>query len=278
MKSLASEVANLGQTVLVLQGGGALGAYQVGVYEALHEAGIEPDWVIGTSIGAINAALIAGSKPDERLDKLCEFWSRVQNDHLIPGGLPSWMASAARNMLAVTNGVPAFFNPNPMAFLSPHNKLGADAAGYYSVEPLRRTLEELIDFDQLNHGPTRLTVGASRVRTRGDALFRLARHAARAGSRHGVRRASASVPRGAHRRRALLGRRHPFEHAGRSRVRRQSAAQRPGFRSPHLEPAWAGAGDHVGGHEPPEGRAIFEPRRRSYQAAAPAASHAPRDR
>jgi NTE family protein len=165
MKSLASEMANLGQTVLVLQGGGALGAYQVGVYEALHEAGIEPDWVIGTSIGAINAALVAGSKPGERLDKLCEFWSRVQNDQLIPGGLPSWMASAARNLLAVTNGVPSFFSPNPMAFLSPHNKLGADAAGYYSVEPLRRTLEELIDFDQLNAGPTRLTVGASRVRT-----------------------------------------------------------------------------------------------------------------
>src|SRR3954468_16021097 len=164
-KSLTGEVAKLGQTVLVLQGGGALGAYQVGVYEALHEAGVAPDWVIGTSIGAINASLIAGSKPAERMEKLCEFWSRVQNDHLIPGGLPTWMASAARNMLAVTNGVPAFFNPNPMAFMSPHNKLGADAAGYYSVEPLRRTLDELIDFEQLNHGPTRLTVGASRVRT-----------------------------------------------------------------------------------------------------------------
>ena len=130
-KSLATEVAALGQTVLVLQGGGALGAYQVGVYEALHEAGIAPDWIIGTSIGAINAALIAGSVPDERIDKLCEFWSRVQNDHLIPGGLPAWMATAARNWLAVANGVPAFFSPNPMAFLSPHNKLGADAAGYY---------------------------------------------------------------------------------------------------------------------------------------------------
>jgi NTE family protein len=165
MKSLTDEVAKLGQTVLVLQGGGALGAYQVGVYEALHEAGITPDWIIGTSIGAINASLIAGSKPDQRIEKMCEFWSRVQNDHLIPGGLPNWMASAARNMLAITNGVPAFFTPNPMAFLSPHNKLGADAAGYYNVEPLRRTLTELIDFDQLNHGPTRLTVGASRVRT-----------------------------------------------------------------------------------------------------------------
>jgi NTE family protein len=164
-KSLAREVEALGQTVLVLQGGGALGAYQVGVYEALHEADIAPDWVIGTSIGAINAALIAGSEPNERIDKMCEFWSRVQNDDLIPGGLPTWMANAARNWVAVTSGVPAFFTPNPIAFLSPHNKLGADAAGYYSVEPLRRTLDELIDFDQLNNGPTRLTVGASRVRT-----------------------------------------------------------------------------------------------------------------
>src|SRR5919106_4017759 len=100
---LTKEVAGLGQTVLVLQGGGALGAYQVGVYEALDEAGIAPQWVIGTSIGAINASLIAGSKPGERVEKLCEFWSRVQNDQLVPPGLPNWMATAARNMLAVTN-------------------------------------------------------------------------------------------------------------------------------------------------------------------------------
>ena len=165
MTSLAKEVAGLGQTVLVLQGGGALGAYQVGVYEALDEAGIAPQWVIGTSIGAINAALIAGSKPGERVDKLCEFWSRVQNDHLVPPGLPNWMATAARNFRAITAGVPSFFSPNPMAFLSPHNRLGAEAAGYYSVDPLRQTLEELVDFEQLNTGGTRITVGASSVRT-----------------------------------------------------------------------------------------------------------------
>jgi NTE family protein len=165
MKSLASEVSKLGQTVLVLQGGGALGAYQVGVYEALHEAGIAPQWVIGTSIGAINAALIAGSKPDERVEKLCEFWSRVQNDHFVPGGLPNWLATATRNALAVTRGVPSFFTPNPAAFLGPHHHLGAEAAGYYSVEPLRRTLEELVDVDQLNGGTTRITIGASSVRT-----------------------------------------------------------------------------------------------------------------
>ena len=67
-----------GQVVLVLQGGGALGAYQVGVYEALHEAGIEPDWVIGTSIGAINAAIIAGNKPQDRVTRLCELWTCFQ--------------------------------------------------------------------------------------------------------------------------------------------------------------------------------------------------------
>jgi NTE family protein len=165
MKSLTKEVAELGQTVLVLQGGGALGAYQVGVYEALHEAGIAPQWVIGTSIGAINAALIAGSKPDERVEKLCEFWSRVQNDQFVPGGLPTWLATATRNMVAITNGVPSFFSPNPLAFSSPHVRLGAESAGYYSVSPLRRTLEELVDLEQLNSGETRITVGASSVRT-----------------------------------------------------------------------------------------------------------------
>src|SRR3954466_602346 len=82
MKSLASEMANLGQTVLVLQGGGALGAYQVGVYEALHEAGIEPDWVIGTSIGAINAGIIAGNPPNERLPRLEAFWRRMDRGPL----------------------------------------------------------------------------------------------------------------------------------------------------------------------------------------------------
>jgi len=165
MKSLASEVAKLGQTVLVLQGGGALGAYQVGVYEALHEVGIAPRWVIGTSIGAINAALIVGSKPDERLDKLHEFWGRVTNDMLVPGGLPAWLATATRNMLAISAGVPSFFSPNPLAFAGPHYNLGPESAGYYSVSPLRRTLEDLIDVEQLNSGEARITVGASCVRT-----------------------------------------------------------------------------------------------------------------
>jgi NTE family protein len=163
--NLTNETKALGQTVLVLQGGGALGAYQIGVYEALHEAGVMPDWVIGTSIGAINASLIAGSKPDERIEKMCEFWARVQNDRFVPGGLPNWIESAVRNWQSIVGGVPNFFSPNPLAFISPHQPLGPEAAGYYSVNRLRHTLRELVDLDQLNNGGIRITVGASSVRT-----------------------------------------------------------------------------------------------------------------
>ncbi len=165
MSELTDDIARLGQTVLVLQGGGALGAYQIGVYQALHEAGIAPDWVVGTSIGAINAALITGGPSAQALDRLTEFWRRVEHGNFMGSPLPNWFASAARNMLAITTGVPAFFQPNPAAFISPHSPLGADNAGYYSVDPLRETLEDLIDFDRINNGPIRLTVGTSNVQT-----------------------------------------------------------------------------------------------------------------
>src|SRR5918911_5407143 len=110
-----------GQIVLVLQGGGALGAYQAGVYEALHEAGIEPDWVIGTSIGAINASLIAGNAPEDRVARLRDFWSRMQQ--------PAWVellescAGAGPQLtkaMTIANGIPGFFRPNPFAFLGLH--------------------------------------------------------------------------------------------------------------------------------------------------------------
>ena len=162
-RDLSQEMKALGQTVLVLQGGGALGAYQVGVYEALAEAGVEPDWVVGTSIGAINAGLIAGSPKGERIDRLCEFWKRVEHAPVLGNCLPAWLAATARNTIAVSSGIPAFFQPQPAAFLSPHLPLGPDAAGYYSTHPLMSTLEELIDFKQLNSGDVRLTVGASKV-------------------------------------------------------------------------------------------------------------------
>lgn len=164
MTALNAEIKKLGQIVLVLQGGGALGAYQVGVFQALHEAGIEPDWVIGTSIGAINAAIIAGNAPADRLDRLTEFWSRVEyKQHF---GLPDyWLGAMSRTLQTVSMGLPGFFVPRPAALFSPHSALGAESAGYYSVDPLRETLSDLIDFDHLASSGTRLTVGASSVRT-----------------------------------------------------------------------------------------------------------------
>jgi len=155
-----------GQIVLVLQGGGALGAYQAGVFEAMHEAGIEPDWVIGTSIGAINASLIAGNTKHNRLARLREFWRRVEHTQPVSliGGLPLWGATLA-NMATVNGGIPAFFTPNMGAFASTHWPLGAENAAYYTTEPLRRTLKDLVDFDVINAHDMRLTVGVANVRT-----------------------------------------------------------------------------------------------------------------
>ena len=157
---------NNGQVVLVLQGGGALGAYQGGVYQALHEAGVEPDWIIGTSIGAINAAIIAGNKPEDRLPKLKEFWQRVERATFW-GAFPAWagVADALSSWMTITSGISGFFEPHTRAFLGAHVPLGADHAGYYSTEPLRKTLEELVDFDLINRGHPRLTVGAAHVRS-----------------------------------------------------------------------------------------------------------------
>src|SRR5260221_14493324 len=101
---------SLGHIVLVFQGGGALGAYQAGVYQALHEAGIEPDWGIGTSIGAINAALIAGNAPDKRLPRMREFWRRMRHGPLtqMAGAMPLFGVLAANGM-TIAGGLPAFF-------------------------------------------------------------------------------------------------------------------------------------------------------------------------
>lgn len=150
-----------GQVVLVLQGGGALGAYQVGVYEALHDAGIEPDWVIGTSIGAINAALIAGNSPEQRMERLNAFWRHVEQPVTTAGpldwlGMGNWVA----NITTVMRGIPAFFEPSPSALRGVRAQVGVESAAYYSTEPLRETLGELVDFKSLAGGPTRLTVGA----------------------------------------------------------------------------------------------------------------------
>lgn len=164
--SLQDRTAGYGQIVLVLQGGGALGAYQSGVYHALHEAGIEPDWVIGTSIGAINAALIVGNEPDDRLRALQEFWRRV-TQRSIWDTLMMWpqMASGLSYWQALTSGISGFYKPNPLAFLSPHVPLGSERAGYYSTSELQSTLEELVNFSLIRRNKPRLTVGAAQVRT-----------------------------------------------------------------------------------------------------------------
>src|SRR3954469_16320088 len=155
-----------GQVVLVLQGGGALGSYQAGVYQARREASIEPDWIIGTSIGAINAALIAGNAPEHRVSRLREFWQRMEQS-------PAWsfrdFFPEFNEKLAywstITNGVTGFFRPNPWAHAGDSYPLGADQAGYYSTAPLEQTLTGLVDFDLVNRCTPRLTVGAAHVRT-----------------------------------------------------------------------------------------------------------------
>ena len=153
------------QVVLVFQGGGALGAYQAGVYQALHEAKIEPDWIIGTSIGAINASLIAGNEPENRLDRLEEFWRRMRRKEF--WGLSNWpgLADTTSYWSTLLGGIPGFFEPNPLAFLGAHYPLGRDSAGFYSTAPLEKTLTELVDFALIERCTPRLTVGAAHVRT-----------------------------------------------------------------------------------------------------------------
>ncbi|WP_413191616.1 patatin-like phospholipase family protein [Pararobbsia alpina] len=158
-----SPVTVPGQVVLVLQGGGALGAYQAGVYQALHEAGIEPHWVIGTSIGAINGAIIAGNPPERRLERLREFWDSVAQRTLAAPGLLPAFENWIRDLLIVTRGIPSFFSPSDSVWKGLHAEVGTDGASFYSTAPLRDTLRKLVDFDYLNARATRLTVGTVNV-------------------------------------------------------------------------------------------------------------------
>ena len=153
------------QVILVFQGGGALGAYQAGVYQALHEFAIEPDWIIGTSIGAINASLIAGNEPEDRLDRLEEFWRRMRRKEF--WGLSTWpgLSDTTAYWSTLLGGIPGFFEPNPFALLSPHYPLGKDKAGFYSTAPLEKTLTELVDFTLVKRCMPRLTIGAAHVRS-----------------------------------------------------------------------------------------------------------------
>ncbi|ANY78779.1 hypothetical protein BB934_11525 [Microvirga ossetica] len=162
---------------LVLQGGGALGAYQGGVYQALAEADLHPNWIGGISIGAINAAIIAGNPPKERVARLRAFWERITAP-------PPWMPSIGTSMLGalefgseflhtlvnqtqacttLMNGAPGFFFPRQLPpFLGSAN---IETNSFYDVGPLRETLEELVDFDRINAQETRFAIGAVNIRT-----------------------------------------------------------------------------------------------------------------
>lgn len=158
---------------LTLQGGGALGSYQAGVYEALSEANLHPDWVAGISIGAINAALIAGNAPEQRVDKLRTFWEAVSRP---PLGVPYFasfkigderfrnLVNQTRGLAILLFGAPNFFTPRlPSPFL--HSIISPADLSFYDVGPLKNILERLVDFDRINDGATRFSVGAVNIKT-----------------------------------------------------------------------------------------------------------------
>ncbi|WP_426112639.1 patatin-like phospholipase family protein [Massilia sp. PWRC2] len=168
-----------GSIALLLQGGGALGAYQAGVYERLLEAGIEPTWVAGISIGAINCALIAGNRAADRVDKLRQFWEQVSPTDGF-GIDDFWSQFAVTDdtrafinqwhaATVVANGVPGFFEPRvPPPYLP---WVRNSTPSYYDTTPLRATLERLVDFDRINAKEMRFSVGAVNVRTANFAYF-----------------------------------------------------------------------------------------------------------
>jgi NTE family protein len=168
---MAQIAANREERVLVLQGGGALGAYQAGVFQALTNAQLEPDWVAGISIGAINSALIAGNPPARRIARLREFWELVSSALPAPvyraGGLDGIFRSPVNEASAMHSllfGVPGFFTPRVRPpQLQPEGSIAA--ISYYDTAPLKHTLEQLVDFDLLNSGRVRLSVGAVNVET-----------------------------------------------------------------------------------------------------------------
>jgi NTE family protein len=184
---------------LLLQGGGALGAYQAGVYEALIATGIEPDWVAGISIGAINSAIIAGNPRDKRVERLRAFWELVSAPgdggfadfwtRAITGDFGrSWINAMSAGQILAT-GVPGFFIPRvPPPYLVPHGRTGATS--WYDNSDLRKTLERLVDFERINARATRFSIGAVNVRTGNFAYFD--NHAQPIGPEHVM--ASAALP------------------------------------------------------------------------------------
>jgi NTE family protein len=174
---------------LLLQGGGALGAYQGGCYEALAEAGIHPDWVAGISIGAINSALIAGNPPQARVEKLRQFWELITTDAFQGWGQDlmapllkgDWGRSLLSQMSAgatVMDGAAGFFAPrSPSPWFHPAGSI--EATSFYDTAALKSTLESLVDFDRINAEAVRFSVGAVNVRTGNFVYFDTTTHTIR---------------------------------------------------------------------------------------------------
>ncbi len=184
---------------LLLQGGGALGAYQGGVYQALTEANLHPDWVAGISIGAINSALIAGNPPERRVERLHAFWETISTPPLglvylgldLGDETTHRLVNQARAFGTLVAGAPGFFTPRlPPPYLHPPGSPGA--LSYYDVTPLKATLERLADFDRINSGEIRFSVGAVNVRSGNFVYFDNMTH--RIGPEHVM--ASGSLPPG----------------------------------------------------------------------------------
>src|SRR6202166_3219188 len=156
------------QRVLVLQGGGALGSYQAGAYQALCHHDFEPEWIAGISIGAVNAAIIAGNEREKRVGRLKEFWEMVSApvpwNPVVKSDRGRSVFNETSAALIATFGVPGFFTPRiPPAPLWPPGS--PQSQSYYDTAPLRKTLEHLVDFDRINDLKTRLSVGAVNVTT-----------------------------------------------------------------------------------------------------------------
>src|SRR6267142_1464699 len=198
------------KVALVLQGGGALGSYQAGVYEALASSDYKPDWVAGISIGAINAALIAGNSPEMRVEKLREFWRTITTS-VNGAGLPLDLGKQISAMRALMFGQSNFFAPRkPTDWWFGHTP-----TSYYDTSSLKSTLERLVDFDRINSREIRFSVGAVNVRTGNFAYV----DNAEIEIRPRERRSAARVSLRGNRRRALLGRRPGIQYAAAIRDR-----------------------------------------------------------
>lgn len=177
--AILAEVRQYDRIALVLQGGGALGAYQCGVVEALEGCGVHPHWVAGISIGAINAALVAGNAPGQRATAMRTFWETVTQQPLLPtlpwehGAALGWIPETMQPHLAAFQGMRAIVEGQRGFFLPrwPLSGTGAGQASFYDTTPLRDTLEKLVDFDRLNSGETRISVGAVNVRNGNQVVF-----------------------------------------------------------------------------------------------------------